>query len=285
MFRSIFDIRYETGRTERVEVDSDRILIGSGAHCDIRLAPEVGEWEHVVLTVEGDTLVARLLAQTSGASVDGAALREHSLVDGARLTIGQFELLFHRSFEAKVQPKSTKASRVAILVGLLFIPAFLFVAAQARSGETFAPPKDVPSPLGEVKSACPAQAGVRALALAREKSANASSKRQRWKFHARDGVDAVVSFELAAACFRAGGDTSAATIATGVATSLRAGVLHEFKIYRIKLERALEGGDAAAALPLVKLQREMLYARDIDDAYVRWLTILQRKLEAHVSRG
>ncbi|MBX3191213.1 MAG: hypothetical protein KF819_29720 [Labilithrix sp.] len=285
MFHSIFEIKYETGRRERVEIDAPRILLGSGAHCDIRLAPEIGEWEHVVLTVEGDTLVARLLARGGGAIVDGAPLQEAALVDGSRLAIGAFEVVFRRAVGALEQKPKRSTPRFAVLLGLLFVPAVTFVAVQARRVESFAPPAETPSPLGEVKKACPAETRDRALVLAKEKIANGHAKRQRWKFHTRDGVDAVVSFEIASACFAAGGDGASATAAGDLAASLRAAVLHEYRIHRIKLERALEGGNAEAALAFVKLQREMLYTRDIEDPYVRWLTIMQRKLEAHLSQG
>lgn len=283
MHACFFEIRYETGKTERVEVEGDRILLGSGAHCDIRLAPEVAAWEHVVLTAEGEGMVARLIARGANATIDGASFREVRLVDGSRIRIGEAQLVYRLSTTAR-GGKRKRAPSFALLLAVLFVPALLFVAAHARSNDSFGPPDKVPAPLGEVATQCPAETREQALALAREKDASAQAKRQRWKFHTKDGVEAVVLFEVAAACHAAGGDAEGATSSGLLARAMRAGVLQEFQVYRVRLERALERNDPRVALAQIKYLRDMLFTRDIDDEYVRWLTIMQRKLEARVSR-
>lgn len=283
MQTSIFEIKYETGKTARMEVEGDRILIGSGAHCDLRLAPEMSAWEHVVLTAEGDGMVARLLARASNATIDGESFRQARLVDGARIRIGEIEIVYRMSVASNAA-KRRKTPRFAILLAGLFVPAVLFVAAHARSNEGFGPPDKVPPPLGDAVTHCPAETREQAQALAREKDASAQAKRQRWKFHTRDGVEAVVLFEMAAACHSAGGDGEGAAASGLLARAMRAGVLQEFQVYRVRLERALKRDDSKVALAQIKFLREMLFARDIDDDYVRWLTLMQRKLEAKVSR-
>jgi hypothetical protein len=283
MHACFFEIRYETGKNERIEVEGDRILLGSGAHCDLRLAPEVAAWEHVVLTAEGEGMVARLIAKGAHATVDGASFRQAQLVDGSRIRIGEIELIYRVSTAARAG-KRKRAPSFALLLAVLFVPAVLFVAAHARSNDAFGPPDKVPPPLGEVATQCPAETREQALALAREKDASAQAKRQRWKFHTRDGVEAVVLFEVAAACHAAGGDAEGAASSGLLARAMRAGVLQEFQVYRVRLERALERNDARVALAQIKYLRDMLFTRDIDDEYVRWLTIMQRKLEAKVSR-
>ena len=283
MHACFFEIRYETGKAERIEVEGDRILLGSGAHCDLRLAPEVAAWEHVVLTAEGEGMVARLLARGASATVDGEPFREARLVEGSRIRIGEIQLVYRLSTAARAG-KRRKAPSFALLLAVLFVPAVLFVAAHARSNDAFGPPDKVPAPLGEVATQCPAETREQALALAREKDAAAQARRQRWKFHTRDGVEAVVLFEVAAACHAAGGDAEGAAGSGLLARAMRAGVLQEFQVYRVRLERALERNDARVALAQIKYLRDMLFTRDIDDEYVRWLTIMQRKLEARVSR-
>lgn len=283
MHACFFEIRYETGKTERVEVEGDRILLGSGAHCDLRLAPEVAAWEHVVLTAEGDGMVARLIARGASATIDGEAFREVRLVDGSRIRIGEAQMIYRLSTASR-NGKRKRAPSFALLLAVLFVPALLFVAAHARSNDSFGPPDKVPAPLGEVATQCPAETREQALALAREKDASAQAKRQRWKFHTKDGVEAVVLFEVAAACHAAGGDAEGAASSGLLARAMRAGVLQEFQVYRVRLERALERNDARVALAQIKYLRDMLFTRDIDDEYVRWLTIMQRKLEARVSR-
>lgn len=284
MHSCTFDIRYETGKKERIDVDGERILIGSGAHCDIRLAPEVAAFEHVVITAEENGVVARVLPKDANANVDGAPFRHVLLADGSRISIGE-AMLVYRTRAGASAAKKKKGPSFALLIGLLFIPAALFVAAHARSDSGWGPPSNVPLPLGEVKRDCPAQTREQALALAREKEASANAKRQRWKFHTRDGVEAVVLYESVAACYTAAGAGQEAAQASMLAQAMRAGVLQEFQVYRVRLERALQRDDAKVALAQIKFLREMLFTRDIDDEYVRWLTIMQRKLEARVSKG
>ncbi len=287
MSNCTFEIRYETGKTERIDVDGDRILIGSGAHCDLRLAPEVASWEHVVITFEGGSAVARVLPKEAHARFDGTAVhagRPVMLADGSRIGIGE-AMLVYRTRAADGSTKKKKGPSFALLIGLLFVPAALFVAAHARSDNGWGPPANVPSPLGEVRRDCPAETREQALALAREKQASAQAKRQRWKFHTRDGVESVVLYEQVAACYAAAGDPEDAQQATALAQAMRAGVLQEFQVYRVRLERALQRDDAKVALAQIKFLREMLFTKDIDDEYVRWLTIMQRKLEARVSKG
>lgn len=284
MHACYFEIKYETGKRERIDVEGERILLGSGAHCDLRLAPEHAAWEHVVLTAEGDGLIARLLARGANATVDGESFREVRLADGSRIRIGEIELVYKVAAGAGAAKKK-KMPSFAILLAGLFVPALLFVAAHARSSDGFGPPDKVPAPLGDVQNQCPAETREQALALAREKDASAQAKRQRWKFHTRDGVEAVILFEVAAACHAAGGDAEGAAASGLLARAMRAGVLQEFQVYRVRLERALERDDARVALAQIKFLREMLFTRDIEDEYVRWLTIMQRKLEAKVSRG
>ena len=283
MHHCIFEMTYETGKMERIEVEANRILVGSGAHCDLRLAPEVAIWEHLVLTDEGGVLVARLLPNATNATLDGDVLRHGQLADGSRITIGDVSIVY-RLVKSTSGVKKKKGPRFALLLGGLFVPAALFVAFHARSDTGFGPPQKVPLPLGDVTRTCPATTREQARVLAHEKETAAAAKRQRWKFYTRDGVEAVVLFEQAAACQAASGDEEASKSTSAYAASMRAGVLQEFQVYRVRLERALERDDAKVALQQVKFLREMLFTRDIDDDYVRWLTILQRKLEARVSQ-
>ncbi|MDB4940619.1 MAG: hypothetical protein JWP97_153 [Labilithrix sp.] len=283
MHHCVFEMRYETGKTERIEVESSRILIGSGAHCDLRLAPEVAAWEHLVLTEEDGGMVVRLLPGAPLALLDGATFRDGRLADGSRLVIGEVSIVY-RPLGSTDAKKQKKGPRFALLLGGLFVPAALLVAFHARSDTSFGPPDKVPQPLGEVITQCPAATREQARVLAHEKETAATAKRQRWKFYTRDGVESVVLFEQAAACQAAAGDEEAAKGTSAYAASMRAGVLQEYQVYRVRLERALERDDAKVALQQVRFLREMLFTRDIDDDYVRWLTILQRKLEARVSQ-
>lgn len=279
-----FEIINELGKVERVEVDASRILVGSAAHCDIRLAPEVGAYEHLVVTFEEGAAIARVLPTAASATVDGTVFRETRLHDGAVVAIGLVRLRY-QSLAAEAPASRRRVPRFAVLGLLVFLPAALFVLVNARGDARLREPSSVPLPLGAVVRECPATTREQAHALARERSVSANAKRQRWKFYTRDGVESVALYESAAACAAAAGETGEAKATAVFAAAMRADVLQDFQVRRVRLERALERDDGPVALTQVRALREMLFARDIDDEYVRWLTILQRKLEARVSRS
>lgn len=282
-----FEIHYENGKVETVVIDDDRVLVGSGAHCDIRLAPEIGAFEHLVLTAEESGFVARVIAKGGRATVDGAPFRTVVMTDGAMLAIGDVRLVYREcvAVDRFAGGARKKKSRFLALFAAVFVPLATFVALHSGNAAAFGPPSNVPSPLAEPLKACPAETREQAAALAREKEIVAQAKRQRWKFYTRDGVEAVMLFEVASACHTAAGNVEGAKASALLATAMRAGVLQEFQVYRVRLERAIERNDARVALAQIHFLRDMLYSRDIEDDYVRWLTIMQRKLEAKASRS
>ena len=59
MTRSLFfHIVHPDGRREELTVDSDRVWVGSGARCEIRLAVEQAQFQHLVIADNEGTLVA-----------------------------------------------------------------------------------------------------------------------------------------------------------------------------------------------------------------------------------
>ena len=78
----------EPRRTDVViDVQADRILLGSGAHCDIRLPLEAAAWEHVVVTIENDCVIARVIPTDGAVFFDGEAKRELELRPGVVMRI------------------------------------------------------------------------------------------------------------------------------------------------------------------------------------------------------
>ena len=114
------------------------------------VAPEVAAWEHVVLTAEGEGMVARLIAKGAHATVDGESLRQAHLVDGSRIRIGEVQLVYRVSAAIR-GGKRKRAPSFALLLAVLFVPAVLFVAAHARSNDAFGPPDKVPAGRSRVR--------------------------------------------------------------------------------------------------------------------------------------
>src|SRR5690606_36033335 len=75
------------GRSERMDLECDRLLVGSGAHCDIRLAEEDAAFEHLVISWEGDVMVARVIPDDAISYLDGALFRDAVLSDGSVIAL------------------------------------------------------------------------------------------------------------------------------------------------------------------------------------------------------
>src|SRR5437773_12176429 len=87
-----FDIRHANGQRESAVVEGQRALIGSAAHCDVRLAMDQSAYEHVLIEVVGSTLRAEARAEQPPATVDGVELVASALSPDAVLGVGNTRL-------------------------------------------------------------------------------------------------------------------------------------------------------------------------------------------------
>jgi len=265
-----------------VEVQSERVLLGSGAHCDIRLPLEAAAWEHVVVTQESGSVVARVVPKDVTATFDGDARREAELAPGATIRIDTVVVILRDITNAEVKKAKANPLRTAAMgASLLVAAAALFVLKNASAGGT-PPPPNAPDPTTRVAPGCPEKQG--ALPLAHQKLALARSKRERFRFYPRDGVDAVASYQTATSCFDAAADHASADMARDEASTLQREIRDDFHASRVRLERALVRKDARTALAETKFQRELLVGTPDSDAYLTWLALLQSKLESIVSK-
>lgn len=266
-----------------LDVDLERLLIGSGAHCDIRLPLEAAAYEHVVIVQEDAAIVARVVAAQGTALFDGEVRREHPLVAGTKIRIDKTEILVRdvRSREKVERKKSRLRPILASVLAGLTITAALLVFEDA-SAEPSQPAPKMPSPFSKATATCPEKQA--ALALARQKLALARSKRERFRFYPRDGVEAVALYRTANACFVAGDDDPNARAAMSESTALAQQIEEQLHGSRVILERALLRKDARTALGQVKLQRELLSVEAESDPYVTWLTIVDSKVQASISK-
>lgn len=264
-----------------IDVQADRVLLGSGAHCDIRLPLESAAWEHVVVTIENDCVIARVIPSDGTAFFDGEAKREHELQPGNVVRIDSVAIVLREYAEkdAKIEKKSPLRSLV-LFAGLMVAAAALLVLKNASANGT-PPPPPAPDPVGRSDGVCPEKQG--ALPLAHQKLALARSMRERFRFYPREGAVSVSLYQMAAACFTDAREPARAEQALSEASDVQREVRDEFHASRVRLERALVRKDGRTALAQVKLQREILTGNTQADAYVTWLALLQSKLEAIVA--
>jgi hypothetical protein len=266
-----------------IEVEADRMLLGSGAHCDIRLPLESAAWEHVVVTQEGEgAVIARVVPADAVAFFNGTPRREAELAAGTVIRIDTVEVLLRDVRDNTAKPKRSQRPRAAVVVAALIgLAAALVILKNASAGGTPPPPK-MPELFTAKNVTCPEKQG--ALPLAYQKLSLARSKRERFRFYPRDGVEAVALFDTAAACFASAKDASNARIAEGESAALKVAVQDALHGSRVRLERALVRKDARTALAQVKFQRDLLKGEPDGEAYGTWLALLESQLESLVSK-
>jgi hypothetical protein len=107
---------------------------------------------------------------------------------------------------------------------LALVPVFAAVALIAYLQNKPTPPVVFPAPpplFDEPITRCPPQGNETIIPFAQERRRLALAERERSPFATRDALDAVPNFEVAAACFRAVGDSEDAD-ASGAAAAQRA---------------------------------------------------------------
>ena len=77
-----------------VEVPRTSLTIGSASTNDLVLSDTTVSRRHCILAVEGDRYVLRDLDSTNGTELDGTPIREAFLAPGARIRIGDTEIVF-----------------------------------------------------------------------------------------------------------------------------------------------------------------------------------------------
>lgn len=275
-----FDITLPDGSKESVETDAERVLIGRGAHCEVCLGVTELATEHVAVEMVGDTvrLVARAFVPPP--TLNGQEVSEAIVPRDAVLRIGELAIAITQvgALKASIaQKSSTGGSNALRLVGVVALLILIGVATLQASDPIGKSPTAVPELWGKAESSCPAQSPAQAHALAAEKRIVADGKRERHPFYVLDGVEAVGLYELSAACFRKSGENSLADEMVNTARQLRADVSDDYRVRRLRLERALATQDDEVAAREVVMLRTLVANKP--GAYTDWIQSLARRFE------
>lgn len=283
-----FRIQHQDGRTEQLVIDSDRVLIGSGAHCEIRLPAAEAAVEHALITFLGGGVYAQARALNPPPMINGSPFTQATLLPESVLSVGRVQLTISvveiAETQKVVKKKTESTSPLTYVLALVAVPLSLYVIFGAPSNDgPGAIPKEVP-PLWPVTSiTCPQRAPDQALGFARDKRVLAEGKRERSPFHVQDGVAAVPLFEIAAACFRTAEDTATSKEMEIAAQKLRKTLEEDYRAHQMRLEHALSVSDAATAQREVKTLLAMLDGQS--GPYVVWLSNLSRRISLKLGKG
>ena len=284
-----FQTRLPTGQVEQLSIESERVLIGSGAHCEIRLPLAEARVEHVLIELGPAGVFARALSFEPPPTINNVPFTQAPLPPGAMLGVSgtqiYIEVVEGQLAGGQLQQKK-KSSPILLIALLLIVPAagYLFFGDEEGFGGGDEPAMPQPPELWAAPVAqCPQADRGAALGFARERMAIADAKRERRPFHVQDGVSAVPTYETAAACFRAGGDVASGNLADESAKYLRREMTDDFRMRRVRLDHALATEDYVSAQKEVRVLLQFVEGKSGD--YVTWLSNLERKLKLKVGEA
>jgi hypothetical protein len=277
-----FDIRHPDGRLEEIRIDGDRALLGSGAHCEIRLPVDQAAIEHVLIQANPAGVFAEARSFQPAPTINGGQFTRSQLVPGSVLGIGYTQIVVSvvelAGQATQAADKENKISPMTLLMAAIIVPVgcyVIFFTDPPDSGDA-TPPREVPELWGEAVASCPQQGRDQALAIAEDRFAVGLSKQERRPFHVKDGVAAVPLFETAAVCFKTAGEAEASKEAGARAAKLRVEIAEDFRTHRVRLEYAVSRKNWETAQTEVRVLLNFLEGQQHD--YVNWLSSMERKL-------
>jgi hypothetical protein len=282
-----FQIRHPNGQTEHLTVEGERVLIGSGAHCEIRLPIDQSAVESVLVQKSSGGVFAQALSFEPPPTINNTPFSQTPLQPESALGIGPVQIYVTLSDtaqgEAVVAKKKQKTSPITLILAAVCAlgAAYYFLLMDEEKGP--APqPTQVPELWEPPVATCPQSTPEQAIAKARESAAIADARRERRPFHVQDGVLAVPLYEVASVCFRTGGDQPASLEAASRATALRSEMQQDFRTHRVRLDHLLTIQDWVSARREVKTLLAYMEGKTGD--YVTWLSNLDRNLKLKVGR-
>ena len=281
-----FQIQHANGRQEQVTVEAERALIGSGAHCEIRLPLDQAAVEHILIQVGAGGVFAQALSFEPAPTIGSVPFTQAPLQPDVVLGVNQTQMLVSITGDVaagggvgrKEKGKTNPMLVIAAMAGACLV-AWMFLSTDddVRRIE----PQEYPKLWDQGAATCDKSANDSA-AFAMEKRVVADSKRERRMFHVKDGVDAVPLYETAAACYEKAGDKNNADAARDTANALRKELDDDYRTHRMRLQHAMQVKDMETARREVRTLIEMTEGKE--GPYVSYLHVIERDLKQKLGR-
>ena len=280
-----FVITHPNGRREELAVDAERVLVGTGAHCEIRLPQGLAALEQLLIEPRAGGVFAEARALDPMPTLNGTPFTQGRLLPDAVIGVGplslQVELLeIERGTSARQESKK-RTSPAIYAAALLGFPLCLYIILHQRPETSLRMPAKPPALWAAALPTCPQADAAPAFAFAEQQLNAAESKEERSPFYPEDGVSAVKEFLLASTCFRAADAADEASDAEQAALSLKKHVADDFHIHQVRLERALSTKNYESARVEVRILRAFLGGALSD--YATWLSVLDRQIQIEFS--
>ncbi len=280
-----FQIQHANGKQEVISVEAERALIGSGAHCEIRLPLDQAAGEHVLVQVGAAGVFVQALHFERPPMIGGVPFTQAPLPPEAVLGLGQTQMLITIAEDGgdKVTKKKAQKSNPVLMVAMLAGLGFgVFMILNANAAPDNSIPEEVPSLWAQPLDACDRSA-AEAVIYAQQQKGIADSRRERRAFHAHDGIEAVPLYQTAAACFKKGGDMQAYQRASDDANKLQKEMEDDYRTHVLRLRHALEVGDKPSTHKEARTLIEMLQGKD--GKFVDFLNETDRQMKQALGRS
>ena len=285
-----FQIRHPNGHIEHLNVDGERVMICSGAHCEIRLPIDQSALEAVLVSQTAAGIYAKALSFDPPPTLNNTPFSQAPVQAESVLGIGQMQIYVTISATEDgaggpaivTRQKSKTSPLTIILAALCAVAAGYYVLSGDDQSDGSQQPQQVPDLWEAAVNACPQTVPEQALARAHEIQQVADARRELRPFHVQDGVAAVPLYELASACYQRGGDQPRTTETANAAAALKAEMQQDFRTHRVRLDHLLTIKDWVSARREVRVLLSYMEGKQGD--YVTWLSNLDRQLKLKVGR-
>lgn len=277
-----FFLRDVSGRVSELHVDSELARVGSGAHCEVRLAKEQAAFEQLRIEVRSGAVFAEARSLSPATLLNGAPFTQGKLLPDSTLRIGDVELRVAVATSAGEQRKKpaheqSRSKAIYALAAVGFPLGFWVLLTTEPAQQAELSQVSAPALFSGSDSACSESAEGPARAFAEQELARAESARERAPFDPEQGVDAVTAYARSAACFRMARETQRADQVASAAESLKRRLNQEFRIHQVRLEWAQATSHYQEARTEVRLLLSFVGRRGGE--YKDFLSSLDRQIE------
>jgi hypothetical protein len=279
-----FQIQHSNGRQEQVTVEAERALIGSGAHCEIRLPIDQAAVEHILIQVGAGGVFAQALNFEPAPMIGNVPFTQAPLPPDAVLGVNQTQMLVSivgDAVGAGGQKKTGKTNPMLVVAAMVGASLAAYMFLDTDENTTRVEPQEYPKLWESSTTTCEKSANE-ALAFANDRKVIADGKRERRMFHVKDGVDAVPLYETAAACYEKAGDKPDADASRDIANQLRKELDDDYRTHRMRLQHAMGVKDMETARREVRTLIEMTEGKE--GPYVSYLHVIERDLKQKLGR-
>ncbi len=263
-----------------VEINASQVLIGSDAHCDVRLGPDVVAPEQMRVIVYQGELYLEQLARGQQLTVGGVPFHRGKLGPDDEIRLGTLRIVVRRlvpleDLNAKKGPSKIVLGGIG-LVFLLLVVVAIGAGGKRKLDDTPAPPGSPFDALAGDSVVCPESQPGASAAAADELLLDADTRRERSPFYPKDGVKAVQLYRVAYACLNISQNREEALSAEKEARRLQERVEKDFHVHHVRLDRALTLDEIDQAYSEVRILKGYLTGQE--GPYLAWLDDLERRL-------